>query len=120
MNTEQLTLEVREGTELDSCEFMSAQGARIAITPAIGEDFWAFRVKLSDTQAILGFPKFFTIGIGFAQESNWNTNLPYTCDAEKIFGHIEENKGDDNIPDSDCLKAIRLIQAAAATIQSGG
>ena len=30
-------------------------------------------VRLSDAQAILGFPKYLTIGIGFAIEDDWNT-----------------------------------------------
>lgn len=84
------------------------------LTPAIDEDYWAWRVRLSETQAILGFPKFTTIGIGFAAEEDWNTNLPYTCSAEQIYDHIEHNKGDDSISRADCLAAIRLVQAAAA------
>ena len=70
-------------------------GGGIAITPAIGEDYWAYRVRLSEAQAIVGFPKFFTVGIGFAQEEDWNTNLPYTCGTEEIYDHIAHNKGDD-------------------------
>ena len=86
----------------------------IALTPPIDEDYWSYRVKLSDTQAIVGFPKFFTIGIGFAvEDEDWNTNLPFTCDAEAIYEHIEENKGDDSISREDCLTAIRMIQEAA-------
>lgn len=57
----------------------------LLITPPIDGDYWQFRVKLSDTQSIVGFPKFGTIGIGFAQEADWNTNLPYTCTAAQIF-----------------------------------
>lgn len=92
----------------------------IAITPAIGPDYWTYRVRLSDTQAIVGFPKFFTIGIGFAEEENWNTNLPYTCDTEKIYEHIADNKGDDAITREDCLSAIRAIQEAATADRSTG
>lgn len=84
----------------------------VMITPAIDEDYWTYRVRLSDRQAIVGFPKFGTIGIGFAQEEDWNTNLPYTCDTEEIYDHIAHNKGDDAISRNDCLAAIRLIQAA--------
>lgn len=84
----------------------------IALTPAIHDDYWAYRVKLTDTQAILGFPKFATIGIGFASEEDWNTNLPYTCETEKIWQHIADNKGDDAISDDDCREAIRMIQEA--------
>jgi hypothetical protein len=84
----------------------------IMITPALDEDFWAYRVVLSERQAIVGFPKFTTVGIGFAMEEDWNTNLPYTCDAHDIFRHIAHNKGDDTISDADCLAAIRLVQEA--------
>lgn len=87
-------------------------GGRMQITPPIEESYWQYRVKLSDTQAIVGFPKFSTIGIGFAQEEDWNTNLPYTSDAEDIFKHIAHNKGDKSIKNADCIAAIRMIQAA--------
>lgn len=82
------------------------------LTPPISEDYWTYRVRLSDTQAVLGFPKFFTVGIGFAEEEDWNANLPYSCDAEEIYEHIEHNKGDDDITREDCLTAIRMIQQA--------
>lgn len=85
----------------------------IAMTPPIDEDYWSYRVMVSETQAIVGFPKFFTIGIGFAVEEDWNTNLPYTCDTEQIWNHIAHNKGDDSIPDELCVEAIKLIQQAA-------
>ena len=85
----------------------------ILLTPALDEDYWRYRVRLSESQAVLGFPKFLTIGIGFAQEEDWNTNLPYTCDAEEIYDHIAHNKGDDSITREDCLTAIRMIQEAA-------
>ena len=85
------------------------------VTPPIGsEDYWLARVPLSSTQAIVAFPKFGVIGIGFQQEDDWNTNLPSTCEAEKIFAHISHNKGDPSIADADCLTAIRMIQDAIA------
>lgn len=86
----------------------------ISLTPAIDEDYWMWRVRLNDKQAIVGFPKFSTVGIGFAVEEDWNTNLPYTCSAEQIYDHIEHNKADDAISRENCLTAIRLIQEAAA------
>ena len=87
---------------------------RAMVTPMVSEDYWLFRVQLRGEQAILGFPKFGTIGIGFAQEEDWNSNLPYTSDAEAIHDHIARNKGDDAISREDVLAAIRLVQAAAA------
>lgn len=74
---------------------------------------WQFRVRVGDGQAIVGFPKFFTIGIGFAREEDWNTNFPYTCTAEEIYNHIKHNKGDNSISDEDCLTAVRMVQEAA-------
>ena len=109
-----LTLE-RRGQRDESPVFSDASGKALGVmTPPIDEDYWAYRVKLSDTQAIVGFPKFGTIGIGFAvEEYDWNTNLPYGIDTEEIFQHIRENKGDDTIPDDDVREAIRLVQEAA-------
>lgn len=86
------------------------------LTPPVGGDYWLLRVPLSDNQAIVAFPKFFTIGVGFQREEDWNTNLPYTVGAEEIFNHISHNKLDDGIADADCITAIRLIQEAVAQI----
>jgi hypothetical protein len=91
----------------------SGDFGRIQITPAIDEDYWSYRVRLTDRQSIVGFPKFGTVGIGFAQEEDWNTNLPYTCEASMIFNHILHNKGDDSIPDEDVLTAIEMVREAA-------
>lgn len=107
----ELKLEVSDGVEPEK---MGHIAPGVMMTPSVGEDFWYFRVRLNEAgQAILGFPKFSTIGVGFAQEEDWNTNLPYTTDAEKIWSHIEHNKADPAISDEDCLAAIRLIQSAA-------
>ena len=101
-----LRLEVRDQ------EDKTAHIGPFVITPGIDEDYWAYRVRLSETQAIVGFPKFSTVGIGFAQEEDWNTNLPYTCETDEIWRHIRHNKADDGISDEDCIAAIRLIQDA--------
>jgi hypothetical protein len=85
----------------------------IMITPPINEDYWVFRVAVSENQAIVGFEKFFTIGIGFQHEEDWNTNLPYQSSAQEILDHISHNKGDNSIPDKTCLEAIQLVQDAA-------
>jgi len=89
----------------------------VMLTPPIDENFWLFRVPVSDNQAIVAFPKFFTIGVGFQHEEDWNTNLPYTCDPEEIFNHISHNKGDDSISNEDCIEAIKIISAAAEKYQ---
>jgi hypothetical protein len=88
-------------------------GGTALITPPVSEDYWTYRVRLTKTQSVIGFHKFGTIGIGFAVETDWNTNLPYQCAAEEIYGHIAHNKGDDSISPLKCIEAIRLIQKAA-------
>jgi hypothetical protein len=90
-------------------------GITLTITPPLDEDYWLFRVKLHEDQAIVAFPKFSTFGVGFAQEDDWNTNLPYQCDAQQIYDHIKHNKKYDEITDEQCIEAIRLIQDAATT-----
>jgi hypothetical protein len=84
----------------------------IMMTPDINEDYWMYRVKLSDKQAVLAFPKFGTIGCGFAVEEDWNTNLPIACQVDDIFAHIARNKGDDSIPDERVKQAIGMIRDA--------
>lgn len=108
-----LTLETKNQTDKTPV-LGDGAGSHVLLTPAIEEDYWQYRVRLSDRQSIVGFPKFFTIGIGFAVEEDWNTNFPYTCTAEEIYDHIAHNKGDDSISREDCLAAIRMIQEAAA------
>ena len=107
-----LQLEMNANEEDKTARF-SIGGSGVMLTPPIGKDYWLFRVKLSATQAIIGFKKFTTIGIGFAEEEDWNTNLPYTSDADAILKHIIHNKGDESIDDVDVRKAIQLIQQAA-------
>lgn len=86
--------------------------SNLAITPALDGEYWIYRVMLSKQQAIIGFKKFFTIGIGFWREEDWNTNLPYTSNAKDIYEHIEHNKKEDSIRDEDCIRAIEMIQEA--------
>lgn len=104
-----MDLKIERRTETDRTTHFG--GAML--TPAIDENYWAYRVLLSEKQAVVGFPKFMTIGIGFAVEEDWNTNFPYTCGTDEIFEHIKHNKGDDAISDDDVRTAIALVQAAA-------
>lgn len=97
------------------------------VTPLIEENYWVYRVKLNDRQAVVGFPKFSTIGIGFAVEADWNTNLPYMCQTIEIVSHIWHNvdsqkpEGDeygevegDNITVAEVYAAVGAIQDAIA------
>lgn len=89
-------------------------GTGIMITPPINEDYWYFRVRLNEAgQAIVGFPKFGGIGIGFAQEEDWNSNLPFPCPAPYIYTHIRHNKGSRSIRRATCIKAIEMVREAA-------
>ena len=90
------------------------EGTGVMITPPIDENFWLLRVPVSEKQAIVGFPKFNVIGVGFQVETDWNTNLPFTFDADRIYEHIEQNKGDGTISRQTCITAIRMIQERAA------
>ena len=85
----------------------------IIMTPPIDGEYWLFRVKLDNDQAVLGFSKFGTIGIGFAFEEDWNTNLPYTSDTEMIYNHIKHNKKPSLASKKKVIDAIEKIQDAA-------
>lgn len=83
----------------------------LLITPPIDENYWSYRVKLFEDQAILGFPKFNVIGIGFAIEDDWNCNLPSSKPASYILNHIWHNKKYKEITKKQCIEAIEMIQA---------
>ncbi|MEV6555917.1 hypothetical protein AB0M22_09385 [Nocardia sp. NPDC051756] len=91
---------------------LNAGNAAVHITPPIDENYWAYRVRLGEHQAIVGFRKFWTLGIGFAVEQDWNRNLPFSADTDDILRHILFNKGDASISDDDVRAAIVLVQDA--------
>ena len=107
----ELILERR--SERDKTPTLSGANSVVMLTPPIDEAYWSYRVRLTETQAIVGFPKFGTIGIGFAQEEDWNTNLPYTCDTTAIRWHIWHNRADEEITEESVDEAIAMVQAAA-------
>ena len=85
----------------------------IMITPSLDDNYWIFRVKLHKNQSVVAFPKFTTIGIGFAiEDDDWNTNLPYTCEAQVILDHIWSNHKYKEITKEQTLEAIKLLQEA--------
>lgn len=85
------------------------------ISPIVDEDYFLFRIHLYKDQYLLAFPKFSTIGIGFAkEEKDWNCNLPYSCETITIYEHIKHNKGYKEIKRSEVLKAIELLQVASS------
>lgn len=112
MTAEDLVLEINESMVDKTAKLNGGAIGAILITPPIDESYWKFRVAVSDKQAIVGFPKFGSIGIGFQHEDDWNTNLPSICETEEIYNHIECNKADDSISRELCIKAIEMIKEA--------
>jgi len=82
----------------------------VLITPNISPEFWICRVKLTEKQALVVFPKFGMLAIGFKHEEDWNTNLPLSCDADRIYQHIRHNRGDEGITEAMCIEAIKVLQ----------
>lgn len=85
----------------------------VMFTPPIGADYWLYRVCVAEGQAVIGFPKFGLIGVGFAVEDDWNANLPLGVEPRDIADHIMHNAGSDTITRDDVIAAIKLIEAAA-------
>lgn len=106
-----LVVEYKKGFQ-PSKDVIKVGNAVIMFTPAISEDYWIMRVKVFRNQAIVAFPKFGLIGVGFAQESDWNTNLPYQTPANQLYKHIEVNKKYKTLTKERCLEAIKMIQEA--------
>lgn len=122
-NQMNLTLQINQNDAAvkragESCNFTTPTGGSLMICPPVGQDYWIFRVAVSEKQAVVGFPKFGVIGIGFQfEEEDWNTNLPSSSDAEEIYEHIKVNKGAEPTRE-DCIAAIKMIQAAAEQLRN--
>lgn len=103
-------------------EILAGGDVMVSLTPPRNEDYWILRVPVSDSQAIVAFPKFCVIGVGFQIEEEWfqGCDLPTGCDAQTIYDHIKKNKGDDAIPDDTCIKAIQLIKDTVAQMRATG
>lgn len=105
-----------DGTTLIGIQTGPNTGELIMATPAIGEDYWLFRVKLVKDQALLGFPKFGLLGVGFAiEDEDWNRNLPLLADAdtermEDIWDHIKVNKKYTSINKAMVMEALKLMR----------
>lgn len=95
---------------------VTINGMGAMFTPPIDESYWMMRVPVSKKQAIVCFPKFGTIGIGFQIEDDWNTNLPHTMKTQYIYDHIKVNKGQRHITRATCIAAIDMLQVAAARL----
>lgn len=107
-------MDIATGVKSDPNRVVLGNAVLLVSPLNLDKDYWQFRVKLGNKgQAIVGLPKFGVIGIGFAKETDWNTNLPSDCKVDEIFNHIARNKGDSSILDSDVKIAIGMVQKAA-------
>lgn len=110
-----LTLEINRQFAPNDRPFRSGN-ATVMITPPLDEDYWLARVPLGNN-AVVCFPKFGIIGIGFQKETDWNTNLPSGCAAEDIWSHVAHNAGDASITPEQGIAAIRLLQEYAKSLR---
>ncbi|MBX2986709.1 MAG: hypothetical protein KF802_02330 [Bdellovibrionaceae bacterium] len=108
-----LKLEVNESVKDVVKNNDDSGGLQVLFTPFLKSEDALFRVKVSKNNAVLGFSKFDTIGIGFEKEKDWNTNLPFHCWTDQIYNHIKHNGR--GIPKAKVISAIALIQAAASS-----
>jgi hypothetical protein len=106
-----LVVEYKKGFEPSKDCIYTGRGV-IMFTPAINKEYYIMRVNLYKDQSLVAFPKFGLIGIGFAQESDWNTNLPYQTDIEYLYKHIRCNKKYKAITKQMCLEGLKLLQEA--------
>jgi hypothetical protein len=107
----ELTFEVNAEFKEADTTVHTPTGGVVLITPPLTEKYYVARVPLYKDQAIVIFPKFGMLGCGFAQETDWNTNLPVYEHAEKIYAHIRHNKKYAQISEENCVYAIKLLQA---------
>ena len=105
-----LVVEYKEGFQ-PSKDCINTGKVIIMFTPAINKEYYIMRVVLYKDQALVAFPKFGLIGVGFAiEEGSWNTNLPYQVEAERLYKHIRRKAlmiSHDHV----CLQGIYILQA---------
>jgi hypothetical protein len=106
-----LVVEYKEGFQ-PSNDTIKTNGGIIMFTPDIDKDYYIMKVNLYKDQALVAFPKFGLIGVGFALESDWNTNLPYQTDTERLYNWIKRNKKYRAITKQTCLEGLKMLQAA--------
>lgn|SRR5271156_3715464 len=107
--SKKIVIEVNASFVKAEDEFV-AKGIPVLITPPLDEEYFIARVKLFRNQAVQVFPKFGTIGCGFSQEEDWNTNLPIACAAEKTAKHIWHNRKYKKITRKQVVQAITALQ----------
>jgi hypothetical protein len=109
VKTKKIVIEVNASFAKAKDTFMTKDGV-VSITPPLDEDYFIARVRLFRDQAVQIFPKFGTIGCGFAKEKDWNTNLPIGCAAGKTADHIWHNRKYKRITRKQVVKAITVLQ----------
>lgn len=112
MSRRKLVVEVNANAPGNRTGVMGEGNRLVMVTPPISAGYWTHRVQVSAKQAVVAFPKFTTVGIGFQHEDDWNTNLPYLCSAEEIYEHIKRNRR--GARKDTCIAAIRLLQEEVA------
>jgi hypothetical protein len=88
-------------------------GTNISIGRSGAEDYWTYRVDLTENQALIGFPKHGTIGIDFLH--NRGEDLPYTSDPEYLADFFAPGRlegGDTEISRAAVIRAIKMIREA--------
>lgn len=105
----EMQVEVNGNVVKDNDPIKLPGGVVALVTPPLDGNFWIARVPVKDDQAVVAFPKFGQIGIGFQYEDvDWNRNLPATVKSGEIFDHIKANAR--GARKMDCIRAIRLLQ----------
>src|ERR1700691_6567629 len=105
-----MKIEVNSSFAESETKIKTGNGSVLLITPPLDAEYFVARVPLCKEQSIVVFPKFLTYGCGFAQEEDWNTNLPIACPPEKIWNHIKHNRKHASITKERGVKAIEMLQ----------
>lgn len=116
-----LKIEVNEAFMAAITDIELPGGIVVSVTPPLDGEYWAARVPIDERQAVVCFPKFGTIGIGFQHEDHdWNTNLPYRVSAEDIYEHIKVNKNRKGkrcrVERATIIEAIEILRQFATAV----
>ena len=107
-----LTVEVNVNFVEAGTAFPIPGGGTFIVTPPLDGDYFIARVVLHKDQAVQIFPKFMTIGCGFAiEEGSWNTNLPLAWNTDELVDHIWKNRKYEEITKEMVAEAVDLLKA---------
>ncbi len=92
-------------------------------TQPVDDADWAYRVRVSATQAVLGVPRFGSVDVRFERVPRGQHRLaaPYTWSTRGIYLHLapQRGRGVDAPSAERCAAAIRLIQEGARLDRAG-